>query len=62
MTYFAEYGVFVVELIGASQAEEKLTAVIMWAGICHGNQTSAVEAKSGVKFILKVKKIKKSQK
>lgn len=44
---------FVVELIRASQSEEELTAVVMWAGVRHGNQTSAVEAQSGVKLILK---------
>lgn len=51
--HLAEYGVFIVELICTSQREEKLTAVIMWASVRHGNQTSPIEAQSGVKFILK---------
>lgn len=51
--YLAEYGVFIVELICTSQGEEKLTAIIMRPSICHGDQTSPIEAQSGVKFILK---------
>lgn len=49
-----KYGVFVVELVGASQGEEKLAAIIMRSGVCHGNQTSTVEAQPGVKLILRV--------
>lgn len=46
---------FIVELICTSQGEEKLTAIIMWASICHGNQTSSNETQSGVKFILEIR-------
>lgn len=52
--YLSKDGVLVVELICTSQGEEKLTAVIMWARVGHGNQTSAIEAQPGVKLILTV--------
>jgi hypothetical protein len=38
--YFAKYSVFVVELICPCQSEEELAAVVVWACIRHGNQTS----------------------
>lgn len=47
-----KYGVFVVELISASQSEEELAAIIMRSGVGHCNQPSAVEAQPGVKLIL----------
>lgn len=52
--HLAKYGVFIVELICSSQGEEKLTSIIVWPSICHGNQTSSIEAQSSVEFILNV--------
>lgn len=53
-TDLSKYGVFIVELICTSQGEEKLTPIVMWASICHGNQTPSNETQSGVKFILEI--------
>lgn len=51
--YLAKYGMFIVEFICTSQGEKKLTAIVMWPCICHGNQTPPIEAQPRVKLILK---------
>ena len=50
--YLPKYGVLVVELIGSTQREKELAAVIVRASVRHGNQPSSVKAQSGMELIL----------
>lgn len=43
----------VIELVGATQSEEELAAIIMGARICHGDQAASVKAQPGMELILK---------
>ena len=51
--YFAEYGVFLIQLRRRSQSKEELTGVVIFAGIGHGNESTTIESKSLMNFIFK---------
>ena len=51
--YFAEYGVFLIQLRRRSQSKEELTGVVIFAGIGHGHESTTIKSESLMNFIFK---------